>query len=73
MDNYFTGIPLAKNLFINKLGLIGTMRSNKNELPLSFLASKDKEANSSLFAFDSFLTLVSFTPKVFLKLNIFKN
>ena len=40
MDNYFTSIPLAKKLFENKISVIGTLRSNKNEKPESFLADK---------------------------------
>ena len=28
-DNYFTNLPSAKTLFENKLGIIGTVRSNK--------------------------------------------
>ena len=37
MDNYFTSVPLAQKLFENKISLIGTMRSNKNEVPESFM------------------------------------
>jgi len=64
MDNYFTSIPLAEKLFENNFAIIGTLRSNKAELPISFLADKSKELYSSQFAFDSFLTLVSYTRKV---------
>jgi hypothetical protein len=66
MDNYFTSIPLAKTLFFNQLGLIGTMRANKNEVPPSFLPSKDNklELLSSHFAFDKFLSFVSYVAKV---------
>ena len=64
MDNFFTSVPLAQNLYSNKLGLIGTIRSNKNEIPEAFLASKEKVINSSIFALNGPLTLVSYTPKV---------
>jgi hypothetical protein len=64
MDNYFTSIPLAKTLFDNKIGLIGTVRSNKNEVPEQFLAGKHNPIDSSLFAFDKSLTLTSYYPKV---------
>ena len=40
MDNYFSSIPLPKKLFLYKISLIGTLRSNKNEIPESFLADK---------------------------------
>ena len=64
MDNYFTSTPFSKYLFQNKLGLIGTLTNNKNEIPDSFLALNDKEINWSLFSFDGTLTLLSYTPKV---------
>ena len=63
MNNYFTSSPLAKNLFEKNLGMIGTIRNNKNEIPESFLASNSKDINSSLFAFNGPRTLVSFTPQ----------
>ena len=62
MDNFFSSVPLAKTLFSNKIGMIGTLRSNKNEVPEEFLISK--EIYSSKFAFDKFLTLVSYFPRV---------
>jgi hypothetical protein len=68
-DNYFTSIPLAKTLYENKLGIIGTVRSNKNEVPEDFLANKHKEVDSSLFAFDNELTLTSYCPKVLIDTN----
>ena len=64
MDNYFTSVALAKLLFVNKLGLIGTVRSNKNEVPEEFLPSKHNQIDSSIFAFDKSLTLTSYFPKV---------
>jgi hypothetical protein len=74
MDNYFTSIPLANELFSNQMGLIGTIKSNKNQVPVEFLASKEKPVNMKQFAFKGPLTLVSFTPKVFLnKLRKFNN
>jgi hypothetical protein len=77
MDNYFTSIPLANELFSNQIGLIGTIKSNKNQVPVEFLASKEKLVSTKQFAFKGPLTLVSFTPKVFLNrfriLTHFKN
>ena len=70
MDNFFTSIKLAKILYENRLGLIGTLRSNKNEVPQLFLPSKENLIFSSLFAFDQFMTLVSYFPKV--NLSLFK-
>lgn len=51
---------MAKNLFQNKLGLIGTIRSNKNEIPESFLPSKENKQYTSKFAFDEFISMVSY-------------
>ena len=67
MDNFFTSIPLAKTLFQNEIGLIGTLRSNKNEVPEEFLASKENPVLSSKFAFDKFMTLCAYFPKVTFK------
>ena len=69
MDNFFTSIPFAKNLFENKLTLVGTLRHNKAEIPKSFLANKTKQVYSSQFAFDKFMTLVS--SSIFTFINFF--
>ena len=70
MDNFFTSIKLAKILYENRLGLIGTLRSNKNEVPQLFLPSMENLIFLSLFAFDQFMTLVSYFSKV--NLSLFK-
>ena len=64
MDNFFTSIPLAKTLFENNMGLIGTLKANKNQVPEEFLYSKEREVVSSLFGFSGPLSLTSFVPKV---------
>ena len=64
MDNFFTSIPMAKKLYSNDLSIIGTLRQNKSEIPQSFLSDKSKVLHSSQFAYDSYMTLVSYTPKV---------
>jgi len=63
MDNFFTSVPLAKNLQTKNLTLIGTLRKNKPEIPMEFLSNKTREIGSSLFGFEDNLTLVSFVPK----------
>lgn len=63
-DNFFVSISLANKLWSQGLKLVGTIRSNKAEVPSSFLANKDREINSSLFAYKNQLTLVSFVPKL---------
>lgn len=63
MDNFFTSIPLAKELQAKNLSLIGTLRKNKPEIPIEFQSNKNREVGSSLFGFQDGLTIVSFVPK----------
>ena len=39
-DNFFTSIPLARDLLKKKLTLIGTIQKNKPELPPHFTVAK---------------------------------
>lgn len=63
MDNYFTSMPLAKELLSNKTTLVGTLRKNKREIPPSFLETKNKAVHSSVFGFTKSETLVSYKAK----------
>jgi hypothetical protein len=63
IDNFFTSVPLAKELQMKNLTLIGTLRKNKPEIPMEFQSNKKREIGSSLFGFHDGLTLVSFVPK----------
>jgi len=63
LDNFFTSVQLAKELQMQKLTVIGTLRKNKPEIPVEFQSNKSREVGSSLFAFHDYLTLVSFVPK----------
>lgn len=63
MDNFFTSVPLAKELIRRKTTLNGTIRSNKPELPKQFTDSneiKRREAHSTIFAFSDNLCLASY-------------
>lgn len=68
MDNWFTSIPLAKELLNDHyLSMVGTMRKNKRELPpivttIKTIDSK-RPVGSSMFLFTENLTLVSYIPK----------
>ena len=64
MDNFFTSVPLAKELQAKNLSLIGTLRKNKPEIPIEFQSNKNREVGSSLFGFQNDLTIVSFVPKL---------
>lgn len=61
-DNFFTSLALLRQLRTINLGLIGTMRSNRRELPAEFTAKK-REAGSSLFGYNEVATLVSYAPE----------
>jgi hypothetical protein len=63
VDNFFTSVPLAKELQMKNLTIIGTLRKNKAEIPIEFQSNKKREIRSSLFGFQDDLTLVSFVPK----------
>ena len=58
-DNFFTSIPLAKDLLKGGLTYVGTLRSNKPHMPDAMKANNTKQVNSSLFGFN----LVSYLPK----------
>lgn len=63
IDNWFTSIPLVETLAKDyKLTVIGTIRKNKKELPLEFTKPRHPPG-SSMFAFGTCCTLVSYIPK----------
>lgn len=64
MDNYFTNLPLAKELLQKKITIVGTMKANRPEIPKEFKASKSRNSKSSLFGFQKDVTLVSYVPKI---------
>lgn len=67
MDNYFTSIPLANDLFAHhKTTIVGTIRKNKAQLPANFLEIKQRPVKSSIFGFGkepNNTLLVSYVPK----------
>lgn len=63
MDNYFTNLPLAKELLQKKITIVGTMKANRPEIPKEFKASKSRTSKSSVFGFQKDVTLVSYVPK----------
>lgn len=63
MDNWYTSIPLVKELLQMNLTVVGTLRKNKRELPPKFVDPKNRPPNSSLFGFQDNLTLVSYIPR----------
>ncbi|XP_067253162.1 piggyBac transposable element-derived protein 4-like [Chanodichthys erythropterus] len=62
-DNFFTSYALGEELLRRKMSMIGTVRSNKPELPPALLSKKDRPRLSSKFAFTETHTLVSYCPR----------
>ncbi|CAB3254174.1 unnamed protein product [Arctia plantaginis] len=65
MDNWFTSVPLAEELLKPpyKLTVVGTLRSNKREIPKEMANTRSRPVGTSVFGFDKELTLVSYKPK----------
>lgn len=61
-DNWFSSIPLARELLQKKITYVGTLKKNKKELPPE-LVSKQTEEHKSIFAFQTDMTVVSYAPK----------
>uniref|UniRef100_A0A3B3DQJ5 PiggyBac transposable element-derived protein domain-containing protein n=1 Tax=Oryzias melastigma TaxID=30732 RepID=A0A3B3DQJ5_ORYME len=62
-DNFFTSYPLATELLKHNNTLLGTIRSNKPELPPELTSVRGREVFSSRFAFTDVATLVSYVPR----------
>lgn len=58
-DNWHSSVELKKW----QLTYFGTMKKNKQFIPPSFLLSKKREKNSSMYGFTEYLTLLSHIPK----------
>ena len=61
-DNFFTSLELLCELRKRNLGLIGTVRKNRRELPREF-TQVPRVAGSSVLGFNEHATLVSYAPK----------
>ncbi|KAK7120985.1 hypothetical protein R3I94_020837 [Phoxinus phoxinus] len=62
-DNFFTSYALGEELLQRKMTMIGTVRSNKAELPPALLSVKGRACLSSMFAFTDTHALVSYCPR----------
>jgi hypothetical protein len=52
MDNYFTSVPLANELYENhRLTIVGILRKNKQKIPPDFTNIKTRPIQSSMFTY----------------------
>lgn len=58
-DNWFSSVPLFEEMLTFKILMVGTLRSNKPEVPTYFLEKQDP--NSTIFGFDDTKVLVSYS------------
>lgn len=63
MDKWFTSCSLADTLLSDyKLTMVGPLKRNKLEYPMSFVSANGREVGTSCYAFDNEKTLVSYVP-----------
>jgi len=62
-DNFFLFFDLAEKLLADRMTFVGTICSNKPQVPEAMKARRGRQELSSLFGFHDQLTLVSFVPK----------
>lgn len=63
-DNWFSSIELVRELKKNGLTYVGTLRKNRREVPMEFLANRNRSVSSTLYGFsDEGITLLSHVPK----------
>jgi hypothetical protein len=65
MDNFFTSLPLARELLKRRVSLVGTVRANRVDVPRAFVSVQGRELYSSIFGFNTTdrTTLVSYKAK----------
>ncbi|XP_072394984.1 uncharacterized protein [Diabrotica undecimpunctata] len=66
MDRWFTSYSVVQKLLADhtvRLTVVGSIKSNKRELPTIILHIKGRPVNSFIFGFGERLMLVSFVPK----------
>ncbi|UYV69223.1 hypothetical protein LAZ67_6002877 [Cordylochernes scorpioides] len=63
MDNWFTSSLALKLLHQFRLTIIGTLKRKKKEIPSEFVISRVRNVHTSVFGFQSEMTLLSYKPK----------
>ncbi len=62
-DNLFTSVPVAEELLVEQTTIVGTIRTNKVEIPKEMLLSNTRPEKSSLFGFAGDVTITSYVPQ----------
>ncbi|XP_039428731.1 uncharacterized protein LOC120412359 isoform X3 [Culex pipiens pallens] len=63
VDNFFTSVEAAKKCRERGLFLTGTLRKCKPDIPREMLPSRTRTVHSSIFGYNSDLTITSYVPK----------
>lgn len=63
MDNWFSSLRVAKQLFENGTTMVGTVRKDKREVSREFCLARGHPPCSSKFGFHPPCTMVSYVPK----------
>lgn len=63
MDNFFTTLPLAKQLISVKLSIVGTLRRNKAYIPTEMKDDKRWTIGTSKFGFHEKVTMVTYKQR----------
>lgn len=64
MDRWFTGINVVGKLLTeHRLTVVGTIKTNKREIPTILTNVKKRPINSSVFAFGEKMMIVSYVPR----------
>ena len=64
IDRYYTGIELVEDLFNNhNTTVVGTINSNRQHVPEEMKSVKDRQVNSTTFAWSGPVMMLSYVPK----------
>jgi hypothetical protein len=62
-DNFFTNITLVRSLLGRQLTYTGTIRKNKEEIPVQMLPNRQRPVSSSVIGFQRKRNMASYVPK----------